>query len=535
MIYLKALKNYIMKPYSFKLMTTILLLVAMASSCSKDKGNYTYTTLDAVTIDVTNVASTYAMLRYEYLDIKPIVTYKGEVVNPVKPQFPELSFSWEMYPSQAYSTIVEKHTLANTLELHYQMIDKELTWEVLFTVTNTNTGVKTFAKFSAAITPALAEGWMVLYEKNGNTDVGLIANNEISKASMPNEKLFLDLYANSNGAPLAGSPVSIVYSKSNFPTSVSVYVVSSKDIANVSTSTFQKVADADKGIFWTKPATITPSFLGTTEARKDFLINNNKLHSVDYTIIATGDRAFGDALGGTYGTLAPWLCVSASTTAFDVIGYDQTNKRFVKVAARGAEVVPITTVQSNTAKFDVNNVGLDFVFSDIGWNNWDYFVMKDNTSKYYMLSANFKGGEIPIIGQNKYDMSNCPEIASINSMTTGYLGEIFYYSANNNLYQYKYTSGATDKMWTAPGNEKITNIALQKYINTNRASGVLYDPKNLCKILYVATYNESTQIGTVYQLEVNPTSGAIITLAGAEKKYTGFGKVKSMAWKLGIK
>ncbi|WP_432711616.1 PKD-like family lipoprotein [Pedobacter sp.] len=522
-----------MKIYSFKFLTLILLMTGLMASCSKDKGNYTYEILDPLAINVTNIASTYSMLRYEYLDIKPVVTYKGEVVNPEKPQFPELSFSWEMYPSQAYGTIVERHTLANTPELHYQMTEKELTWEVLFTVTNTNTGVKSFAKFSAAITPALAEGWMVLYEKNGNTDVGIIANNEISKAATT-EKLFLDLYANSNGAPLAGTPGSIVYSKSNFPTTVSLYVQSSKDIADVSTSTFQKISDVNKGIFWSKPASIAPSFMVTTEGRKDFLINNNKLHSVDYTIIATGDRAFGDALGGNHGALAPWLSVGPAA-AFDVIAYDQTNKKFLKVAARGSELVPFATVQKD-ANFDVNNVGLELMFSDIGWNNWDYFVMKDNAAnpvKYYMLSANFKGGEIAKIGQYKYDMSNCPEIGAINSMTTGYLGEIVYYSANNHLYQYKYTPGITDLLWTAPSGEKITNITLQKYSNTNRGLGALYDPKNLCKILYLATYNESSKIGTVYQMEVNPTSGAII--AGTEKKYTGFGKVKSMAWKLGVK
>ncbi len=57
--------------------------------------------------------------------------------------------------------------------------------------------------------------------------------------------------------------------------------------------------------------------------------------------------------------------------------------------------------------------------------------------------------------------------------------------------------------------------------------------ENFCKILYVATYNEGTKIGSVYQMEVNVTNGAIVP--GTEKKYTGFGKVKAMAWKPGIK
>ena len=159
--------------------------------------------------------------------------------------------------------------------------------------------------------------------------------------------------------------------------------------------------------------------------------------------------------------------------------------------------------------------------------------MKDNAGKHYLLTANFREGETELIGKGKYDMSNCPEITAINSVTAGVFGEIFYYSANNHVYQFKYTPGTTDLLWTAPANEVVTKIALQKYTSTNRAQGVLYDPKNFCKILYVATYNETTKIGTVYQMEVNVTGGAIIS--GTEKKYTGFGKVKSMGWKLGIK
>lgn len=520
-----------MKHYIFKFLFILLVSTSIMVSCSKGKGNYNYTILDPVAIDVTGIPTSYALLRYDYLDIKPKVTYKGQVVNSDNPQFPELSFSWEMYPTQAYRELKEKHNLASGLNLHYQMTEKEITWEVVFTVTNTLTGVKTFSKFSAAVTPALAEGWMVLYEKNGNTDVGIITNNEISKAATV-EKLFLDLYENSNGSPLAGTPTSILYSKSGFPTLVSIYIQTNKDMANVATNTFQKLATTQKGIFWTNPATIAPSYMNATETRKDFMINNNRLHIIDYTVIAPGERAFSDALGGTYGTLAPWLPYSLAP-AFDMIVYDQTNKKFLKVAARGSEVVPIATVQSASAAFDVNNVGMEFLMADMGWSNWEHIVMKNSAGKYYLLTANFKEGETALIGKGKYDMSNCPEIGAINSITAGVLGEIFYYSANNHLYQFKYTPGVTDQLWTAPEGETITNIALQKYNNTNRAQGVLYDPKNFCKILYVATYNQTTKIGSVYQMEVNPTSGAI--MAGTPKKYTGFGKIKAMTWKLGIK
>ncbi|WP_443937765.1 PKD-like family lipoprotein [Pedobacter sp. MW01-1-1] len=516
---------------NFKYLLVILSIITTALSCSKDKGNYDYTALDAVTIDISNIPNSYSLLRFENLDITPTVTYKGQKVDPTKPQFDELSYTWEMYPSQAYKEVIDRSVLSNDFHLNTAISQRELTWELLFTVTNKNTGVKAFAKFNVIVTPSLSEGWMVLYERNGNSDVGLIVNDEISKAATK-EKLFLDIYSASNGKELEGTPGSIIYSKSNFPTAVSIFIQTSKNIANVNSSTFQAVSTAAKGIFWTPPATISPAFVTASEGRKDLLMNNNKLHTIDYTIIAPGDRSFGDAIGGTYGKLAPWM-PSSTSTAFDAIVYDQTNQNFKKVINRGAEIIPLATVQSTTAPFDVRNVGLEFVMSDIGWNNWEHMVMKNSAGKYFLLTANFREGETAVIGKGKYDMSNCPEVSAINSITAGVYGEIFYYSANNHLYQFKYTPNTTDLLWTAPENEKITAISLQKYMNTNRAAGVLYDPKNLCKILYIATYNEATQMGTVYQMGVNQTSGAI--LAGTEKKYTGFGKVKAMAWKLGIK
>ncbi|EHQ28140.1 PKD-like family lipoprotein [Mucilaginibacter paludis] len=503
-------------------------MFALLSSCSKDKGNYDYTALDAVTIDVSSLATAYTRLRFDTLKLQPVVKYKGQVVNPTNPQFKELKFTWEMYTSQSSApSLNAKDTIGNAIALNSVMKEPEASWIVLFTVTNTNTGVKAFAKFSVAITPSLAEGWMVLYEKNGNTDVGLIVNNEISKTAITTEKVILDLYANSNGVPISGTPGSIIYTVANFPSSYQIYIQSSGDVVSVNPGTFQKVYDFGT-IFWTPPAVRAPQMVKATERRKEFIINNNKLHVNDYTIIGAGRRAFGDALSGTYGTLAPWIAATTSA-AFDAILYDQTNMKFMKVVSYGTAVIPIATSQTAAAAFDCNNVGMTFLMSDLGWNYWEDMVMKDAAGKYWMLTVDFKDGEIGTIGKGKYDMSACPEISQINSITAGYSGQVFYYSSGTNMYQFNYTAGITTKLWTPPANETITNITLQKYYNTSAPLGVLQNPKNISKILYIATYNAATQIGTVYQMQVDPTSGAIIS--GTEKKYTGFGKIKAMAWK----
>ncbi|TKC08599.1 PKD-like family lipoprotein [Pedobacter frigoris] len=512
---------------SNKFIKFLMLLVgtAVIASCSKDKGNYDYKALDAVTINLENVPQTYSVVRFNGINITPKITYKGEVVNMEKPQFPELKFVWEMYPTGR--DVVERHTLSEMPNLNVNLSQRELSWEILYTITNANTGVKTFAKFAVNITSALAEGWMVLYERNGNTDVGLITNNEISKSQVA-EKLFLDIYSASNGGPMKGTPGSILYSYANL-NARKIYVQSSQGLSMVNQNTFAKVFDFNQGLFWSKPSVTAPLLFRSTDSRKEWLINNNRVHTIDYTTLVQGDRAFSDPLGGTYGTLAPWMATSPAP--LDGVFYDQTNKKFMKIIVRGTDVVPFTSPQT-TAPFDVNNVGMELLMGDMGWNNWEYMVMKDNAGKHWLLSANFKGGDVVgvNIGRGKYDMSACPEIANINAVTAGYLGEIFYYSANNSVYQFRYTQGTTAQAWTAPAGEVVTNISLQKYYNSNRAAGVLFDPKNNCKILYVATYNEGTKTGTVYQMGVNETSGAI--LPGTEKKYTGFGKIKAMSWKI---
>ncbi len=505
----------------------LILIITCVFACAKDKGNYDYKDLNLVSIDVEGIAQSYSLLQFDSLHIHPKITYKGELVNLDKPQFDELEFSWELYPAQINSATVEKHLISNSPKLDEIIKERQLIWELLFTVINKETGVKAFAKFGVAVTPAIAEGWMVLYERAGNTDIGIIKNDEISKTATK-EEVFMDIYAASNGSALPGSPGSMVFSTANLTGTMKLYMQSSQEVVSLNLSTFEKMGSFESGIFWQSPAVRKPMFVRASEGRKEFVINNNRLHVLDYTIIAPGDRAFYDALGGSYGELAPWTTASTSS-AFDAIMYDQTNRKFKKVASRGSEVIDIATPQSATAAFDVRNVGMQFLMADMGWNNWEHIVMKDDAGKYFLLTANFREGETAFIGKGKYDMSACPEIQHINSITAGFLGEVFYYGANSSVYQFKYTPGITEKVWSAPAGEVVTSIALQKHYNTNRGSGVLLDPKNLCKILYIATYDEGRRVGTVYQMQVSPSNGAVI--AGTEKKYTGFGKVKAMAWK----
>lgn len=510
-------------------LASLLLAIALATGCYKDKGNYDYSNIDEVSIDTSGLASNYSIQRFDTLTLAPVVTYKGVTVNVDKPQFPELQFVWKMYPASSVR-LNDERILDSSVVLHKMLDQPEMAWEVLFTVINKQTGVKAYARFAVSIASSLAEGWMVLYEKDGHSDVGLIVNDRIAKASVK-EKVLYDLYAASNGQPLKGKPGSIITSTANYPTYLSLFVQTSEDVVSVTPGTFERKGTFADSLFWTIPSIKSPAFITAAEGRKEFLLNNNKLHKIDYQVIAPGRRAFDDGSAGTYGILAPWIASSVHSTLATVV-YDQTNQRFLKLTSAGSELVPFTTRQSATAPFDINNVGMQFLLSDVGRNYYQYSVMKQtSTGKYYLMAANFRLPDTATaVAKGKYDMSACPEIENINSISTGYLGEIFYYSAGSNkFYQFKYNTGTTETLWTAPASEKITCIKIQRSYGTNPAQDILYAPKNANKLVYIATYDEATGNGKVYEMLADPSSGALNT--GSLKVYEGFGKIKAMAWK----
>jgi hypothetical protein len=493
-------------------------------SCYEDKGNYDYHQLDAVVIDTTGlgIQGSYSISRFDTLSIKPKVYYNGELVNTENPQFPELAFSWTMYQQGYDYPVYDGDTLSTRIEFEEQITQAEINWELLFTVLNTHTRVKEFMKFSVKVNASLSEGWMVLYERDGATDVGLIVSKEIAP-NVLNERVLLDIYSASNAGALEGQPVNLVYSMPVQP--YEVFVVSDRDVARVSPITFVATARFHDGLFWSTPPTARPSFFSAFSTRCELLLNDNKIHIVSYmTMGSNRTNAFlGDPCIGSYGTLAGWAATSISSS-YEGVFYDQTNKRFVYIPSSGSEVTRFPA-QHSLAAFDCDNVGKTFVLADFGRNRYEYVVTKDEANHYYLLLANFTGDRDKV-GVGEFLMDECPDIANISSVTAGYKGEIFYYAAGARVYLYDYRLTNTARsVWTAPAGETVTSITLQKYYY-GEASNL---PVNDCEIIYIATYNESTRNGTVYQLPVNPSNGEMDT--SQQKAYTGFGKVKTMGWK----
>ncbi|MDR0766094.1 MAG: hypothetical protein LBF09_04040 [Odoribacteraceae bacterium] len=512
--------------------TIIPLAIALiaAAACRDDKGNYDYVTLDVVTIDTagTGILPAYAIYRYDSLRLAPVVAVNGTRVE-TDPALEEiLDYHWTIYSAVTSAGIASYiDTIGTRAALDTVITRPAGLWTILFTVTHRPTGIKTFARFPVQVDEIISDGWMVLYEKEGDTDAGLIVNDRVKKGVV-RERLFLDLYSASNeGQRLAGPPVNILHSVAPLVTG-EVLVASARDLVGVDKNSFSVTYPLEK-LFWTPPVTRHVTYLGGNNTRREIVINNNQIHYANYMSAGTSRvNALGAACTGNHGQLAPWLS-SYYSASFEAIAYDQTNRRFLQVAANGVTVDTLNS--SDKTAFDVNNTGMEMVLSDFGRSNYEYTIARDANS-HALLVSNFSTATATTarVAIAKHDMSDCPGISAVTSLAPGGLGEFIYYSAGDKLYLFKYNVTGADRLataWTAPAGDVITCVRLQRtYYPAFAAAGILI---NNYSVIYIATWNDATDTGTVHQILVDPSNGAVDPATA--RVYTGFGRVKDMSWK----
>ncbi|TJZ63046.1 hypothetical protein FAZ15_01750 [Sphingobacterium olei] len=505
------------------LLTCIVLLVAQ--SCYKDKGNYDYAVLDQILIDtsVNDIKNSYAVFRYEVLNITPDIYLNGEKINSIDQVKDKLAFNWSIYQAVSGGTVHTRDTLSSDLKLSSPITKPEGLWNIVLSIRDLDTQVETYQYFQVDISENISDGWMVLYEKDNTTDVGLIVDSRV-KTGMLQSRLFLDLLRNTNEEALPGKPKALLHSVAPLG-SGEILVASEQELIAVNRSDFQEALVFDE-LFWasSRPTGKNIKALNASNARKEVIINNNKFHIANF--ISSGafrTNFFGPAIGGSYGELADWLATFPAST-FDAVAYDKTGRKFVNVPTNSTSSGGF--VPQNASSIDLNNIGLDFVANDWGNLNYEYFVMKGGNIPY-LLILNL-GSLIPAnIALQKIDISNSPDAVNINSITSAVLGQYLLYSTPSQVALLKYNTGsAAETLWTPPSGEEVTCIRLQKFYALSIQAARLPNPH---QYVYFATWNETTKNGKVYSYKIDPSNGIIDT--STEVTYEGFGKIKDMSYK----
>lgn len=162
--------------------------------------------------------------------------------------------------------------------------------------------------------------------------------------------------------------------------------------------------------------------------------------------------------------------------------------------------------------------------------NYDYFLFGKG-DKRFIAEANFTSGVNPYLALTWEDVSDSPEIQNATTFAVNTTGRYAYYGAGNKVYNVAYESHNTEVAWQAPdANEVVTCVRTQKNYYMMMQMAMVQNPG---MVVHIATWNEATRTGKLYEYMINPASGKIMT-EGEQYEYVVPGKVKDMCWKFAM-
>ena len=537
-----------MKTKISAIMTAFAMLLLVG--CYEDKGNYDYHELDAVSIDTVDagIQPEYSIMRFDELTLDPKIYYNGNLVtdNSNAP----LDYLWTIYSATSgagSSTVID--TLSTERRLSAVISRTGGNYYVQLVVTNRKDGIRQFFRIPVAVSEVFDGGWMVFYERadmQGYSDLALIIN-PWTKLNVNYNRYYTDLYETTNGEPLRGLPIRCL----DIAVSLSAgnnYIGLCTDytLVGVSENGIEKALEFDD-FFHETPATMRPTWYGehgsgvVSGQSSEVLINNNEIYTNTYSYSATEGRTtkFGVPKFATgVGELAPWNAELPNTLNYGIVVYDQTYRCFRYAGYNSAQLETFGEQDPELAAFDVNNTGMTLIMADWGKGTsqmvnirpYDYIIMAKGAERYLAVT-NFSGTAPSDnnIGVGLYPMDDlCPDIDKASSIAASHVGSFIYYSAGNTLYNFAYDSQLpATTAWTAPEGEEITCVRIMKYYH-GTIYGYGFVPRS-DNLVHIATWNEDTQQGHLYQYLINPASGILNTNNCYD--YTIPGKVKDMAWK----
>lgn len=537
-----------------KLLVVSAIILTTLAGCYEDKGNYDYVALDEVSIDTTNTGmqEEYAIMRFDTLELNPNIRFNGHIVDD-NTQAP-LSYLWTIFNSMTgagANTVID--TLGTGRKLKSVITRTGGNYYVQLVVTHEPTGLRQFMRIPVAVSEVFDGGWMVFYERADlpeTSDLALIYN-PWTKQNASYNRLYTNLYETTNGSSLTGKPIRCfdiavsLASGNNY-----VGLCTDKTLVGVSENGIER-AIGFSDFFHEAPETEAPTWYGQhgsgvmSGQSSEVLINNNDIYTNTYSFSPTEGRTtrFGVAkFANGIGKLAPWNAEVPNTLNYGIVVYDQTYHRFRYAGYNEAQLEEFAEQDLSIAAFDVNNTGMQLILADWGRGTsqaasltpYEYLLMRKG-SENYLAVANFSSST-PFdnnIGIGLYRLDAlCPDIANATTLAASHVGSFIYYGAGNKVFNLAYDSNlpATIAWEASDSNEEVTCVRIMKYYHgTIYGFGLVPKSDNL---VHIATWNEQTREGHVYQYLINPASGILDTSQSYD--YVIPGKVKDMAWKFSI-
>ncbi len=472
-----------MKDTIFKLIPAAGLCAALAlASCAEDKGNYTYSEENTITID--NIPTlTSVLANAEYVDLKPIVT--SSIDGDVKADNTNYSFVYMRKNSEGKWV-----KLGDQKDLHILAEMSAGTNNCYFAVTDNRTGVQTIKPFDVRATTITSEGWLVLCDEGSDEKVRM---DMLSQISLDRIMPAYNVLPAANDVPPMYHATRIGYVRTYGGFS-SIFMFSKTDAYVVPTADANAYGELGE-------LTLADEFKANQFLTKtsDHIINHVTVPYMTYgrpnaaICVSSEGNAYAYNYNSTNMSAAFEYPINTSTRGadpeykvspyvgvtelrFDALGdygcallYDTDHKRFVGWSSKGAATNdPAGLTQKCTPLADPTDgkkfsyqTGMDLVcmINTAQSSGTVYCVMKDGSKRHVyaisVLTDEFKQLEA-------YNDIQAPDFDKATCYAASSQYAVIYYAYKNKVYSYNLATKASTEM-DLPSNEEVTMLKFNRY------------------------------------------------------------------------
>lgn len=488
-----------MKPF---LIIAAFVLLVVTGGCYKDKGNYSYVSIDTVRIAYDAAGRAYTVLQFDTLRIKPVITLSAGSTEAL------LKYEWsarQVDPSVA-SQQFPITILSNRRNLDTAVSLAAANYLVTFKATDTVTGISSYLFYDVAVTSSFSEGWLLMEQTGAGGDVAIITSAG---------KLLDKVYSQVNGVSLPADVRKVEVSSKRSP--MEIYLMSENDGVEVSPVSFAKIKSFNNWFFY-PPAVKKPQYnqyLTDGSANCGVAINNGLVHIRRFggfpPPVLYGAEILLD--GKTGYKMAPWVLRGNFNAALYLAAfYETTGKRFIGLRGGTYDLdgnLVHFSAPDASAAFDPDNVGMDLLYMGAGREAVIYNAVMKSGTDAYLLQLNLNVAQSARLKQKM----NAPGAADLTAAVSSLLLDYVYYASGNKLYMYEIGPNTASVIYEFPAGEAVTTLAI--------------DPDRSATEMLATTWNGTT--GKAYKFNLDITGKPENNTFAA--KYEGLGKVISTKYK----
>lgn len=369
------------------------------TSCYDDKGNYSYRDLESVLpIEIKGLPNDTTFMLFSDVELVPeIEGMENEA---------DFQFTWYTYQLYVSGFVPQRDTLATTKNLSFKMeYPAGNQYQLIFEAKEKKTGIFVQKKMRMSVTSEYSEGWFILEDENGRTDMDFIRVDGTVQENLLTEVL---------GERMPGEAVKLVYMSNKYTdeevaedgsitileSQRALHILTTQDMKTLNPGNLSVFKNFDEE-FYNVPKTAAPQNMDASGGDM-LLINAGQLHSL-YGMSANVGK-FGVGKTGP-GDLMSDMLFHAYSYTYAML-FSRETKSFVMGGASSEsdklqEFLP--EANGGTVGVSTSNMNKELVCmlqrnrGNSVTKGWALMRGIDDPEKFYIADISFSGQAYPLV------------------------------------------------------------------------------------------------------------------------------------------